>query len=113
MSRPPGQEAEAPVITKPRGSGSRPHRLDIGIALAVAFLTVSAAAAQTYELVHGFRNSGQPQSALIQAADGFFYGTTFWGGASGVGTVFRIDAGWLHDGAQLRIRRRGQSGGEN
>jgi uncharacterized repeat protein (TIGR03803 family) len=80
------------MITEPRGSGSRPNRLDIGIALAVGFFTASAAAAQTYELVHAFRNSGQPRSSLIQASDGYFYGTTYWGGASGVGTVFRIDA---------------------
>ncbi len=87
------------MLTEPRGSGSRPNRLDIGIALVVGFFTASAAAAQTYELVHGFRNSGQPaplgkasQSSLTPAPDGSFYGTTYWGGSSGVGTIFRMDS---------------------
>jgi uncharacterized repeat protein (TIGR03803 family) len=54
--------------------------------------------AQTYELVHAFRNSGQlapddkpSQSSLIQAQDGYLYGTTYWGGTNGVGTVYRMD----------------------
>jgi uncharacterized repeat protein (TIGR03803 family) len=87
------------MTTEPRGSGSRPNRLDIGIALAVGFFTASAAAAQTYELVHSFRNSGQPaplgkasQSRLTPAPDGYFYGTTCWGGSNGVGTIFRMDS---------------------
>ena len=80
------------MSTEPRGSGSRPNRLDIGIALAVGFFTASAAAAQTYELVHAFRNSGQPRSNLIQASDGYFYGTTYFGGTCGVGTAFRMDS---------------------
>jgi uncharacterized repeat protein (TIGR03803 family) len=32
----------------------------------------------------------QPQSALVQAKDGNFYGTTITGGKNGVGTIFRI-----------------------
>ena len=31
-----------------------------------------------------------PLSGLIQASDGNFYGTTYWGGAYGNGTVFEI-----------------------
>ncbi len=34
-----------------------------------------------------------PHSALIQASNGEFYGTTAGGGANGVGTVFKITAG--------------------
>jgi len=34
-----------------------------------------------------------PQSGVIQARDGFFYGTTFNGGTNGAGTLFRADSG--------------------
>ena len=34
-----------------------------------------------------------PSAALIQGADGNFYGTTYYGGANGSGTVFRITPG--------------------
>ncbi len=68
-------------------------------------LAAAVAVAQTtYELVHAFRNSCEPagasrpeapdlasQSGLILANDGYLYGTTYWGGSSGVGTIFRID----------------------
>ena len=68
-------------------------------------MLASVATAQTtYELVHAFRNSceiaGAPrpeapdlasQSGLILASDGYLYGTSYWGGASGLGTIFRID----------------------
>jgi uncharacterized repeat protein (TIGR03803 family)/VCBS repeat-containing protein len=48
-----------------------------------------------YEVVAalgGASNGTLPRAALIQAADGSFYGTTSEGGASGGGTVFRIGA---------------------
>ncbi len=35
-------------------------------------------------------DGNQPQSALVQAKDGNFYGTTIAGGKNGVGTIFRI-----------------------
>src|SRR4029453_2286614 len=61
-------------------------------------LACATAAAQTYEVVHAFRNSCQPaapdlasQSGLILASDGYLYGTSYWGGSSGIGTIFRID----------------------
>jgi uncharacterized repeat protein (TIGR03803 family) len=37
-------------------------------------------------------NGAQPQSPIIQGADGSFYGTTSSGGLNGLGTVFRITA---------------------
>ncbi|MGO8673184.1 MAG: choice-of-anchor tandem repeat GloVer-containing protein, partial [Capsulimonadaceae bacterium] len=52
--------------------------------------------AGTVTILHSFgdgtvTNDGQdPSAALIQAADGNFYGTTFSGGSSGDGTVYRI-----------------------
>ncbi len=52
----------------------------------------SGAAAQTYDVVHQFAASGAPQSRLILATDGYFYGTTRAGGPRGVGTIFRMDS---------------------
>src|SRR4030095_10582440 len=77
----------------------------VSAALGMGFFICAAATAQTtYELVHAFRNSCQPagpsrpeapdlasQSGLILASDGYLYGTSYWGGSSGVGTIFRID----------------------
>ena len=67
--------------------------------LALSLFTAAAVAAQTYEVVHRFRNSeatvrdgGASQSRLILAPDGYFYGTTYWGGATGFGTIYRMDA---------------------
>jgi uncharacterized repeat protein (TIGR03803 family) len=47
------------------------------------------------KLLHSFAGmpDGQnPYSRLIRDAAGNFYGTTFYGGASGYGTVFKLDA---------------------
>jgi uncharacterized repeat protein (TIGR03803 family) len=38
----------------------------------------------------GGNNGGNPEAGLIQGKDGFFYGTTYSGGSSNLGTVFRI-----------------------
>jgi uncharacterized repeat protein (TIGR03803 family) len=47
----------------------------------------------TVTVLHAFAggvDGETPESALIQAADGNFYGTTAYGGASDAGTVFRM-----------------------
>src|SRR5262245_53496917 len=52
----------------------------------------------TLTTLYGFsgQDGSHPHAALIQAADGNFYGTTSFGGTScglqGCGTVFKIDA---------------------
>jgi len=48
----------------------------------------------TFTLLHLFdlNDGATPEAALIQAADGNFYGTTFQGGAAGYGTVFKISS---------------------
>jgi uncharacterized repeat protein (TIGR03803 family) len=47
-----------------------------------------------YRLLHVFgsvaRDGGNPEAGLIEGHDGGLYGTTFWGGSNGVGTVFRL-----------------------
>jgi uncharacterized repeat protein (TIGR03803 family) len=53
-------------------------------------------AAGTVTLLHAFTggttDGASPHAALIQAADGSFYGTTSVGGPSNVGTVFKMTA---------------------
>ena len=57
------------------------------------FLCPDPLRAVTYEVLQEFRVPGaQPLSALVQAGDGDFYGTTVAGGESGHGTVFRLTA---------------------
>ncbi len=51
-----------------------------------------------FVVLHSFRGSTEgssPEAALIQGADGAFYGTTSQGGTSGDGTVFRVTADGL------------------
>src|SRR5215831_6845475 len=58
-------------------------------------LLSNSARAQDFQVLHEFvLTDGQiPQTSLLQATSGFFYGTTRYGGnAGGQGTVFRIDA---------------------
>ena len=63
-----------------------------GITLVVCAAAV-AAPAQTLTLLHSFSGpDGNQPSGLIQASDGYFYGTTSYGGAYGNGTVFKITA---------------------
>ena len=48
----------------------------------------------TYTVLHSFSNAAsdgnQPHSGLVEGTDGNFYGTTFQGGAYGLGTVYKI-----------------------
>jgi uncharacterized repeat protein (TIGR03803 family) len=48
----------------------------------------------TETVLHAFANSGSdgeiPYAGLIQGSDGNFYGTTYNGGAGGLGTVFKV-----------------------
>jgi len=55
-------------------------------------LAAMALPAQTFTTLHNFNNTdgGQPFGALIQAADGNLYGTTYDGGNNNLGTVFDI-----------------------
>jgi uncharacterized protein (TIGR03437 family) len=61
---------------------------------ATVLATIAAAGhAQTFGTLHNFTGAadgGDPMGALVQGADGNFYGTTAGGGANGFGTVFKI-----------------------
>jgi len=48
----------------------------------------------TFKIIHHFGNTGDgrlPRAQLVQGSNGFLYGTTALGGASNVGTVFRMN----------------------
>jgi uncharacterized repeat protein (TIGR03803 family) len=47
-----------------------------------------------FSVLHSFAtvNGAYPYAGLVQGTDGAFYGTTAGGGASGVGTVFKVSA---------------------
>jgi uncharacterized repeat protein (TIGR03803 family) len=49
----------------------------------------------TLTTLHSFHGSDglQPPAGLLQATNGSFYGTTFGGGASGLGTIFSLSTG--------------------
>ncbi|MEP4077328.1 choice-of-anchor tandem repeat GloVer-containing protein [Haloferula sp.] len=89
----------------------RPHRLlhrtqlplyRILRTVAMVLALSSSASSQVIEEIFNFRdarvadladanNKGRsPRSAMIQGSDGNFYGTTQYGGATGLGTVFRM-----------------------
>ena len=40
----------------------------------------------------GYTNGGVPVAGLVQDTDGTFYGTTYYGGTNGVGSVFKMTA---------------------
>ena len=68
-----------------------------GAVLLLAAATAIGAPAQTYSALvnFAFANGGNPSAALVQGADGNFYGTTVYGGAcplyeDGCGSVFKV-----------------------
>jgi uncharacterized repeat protein (TIGR03803 family) len=50
----------------------------------------SASSAQTFTALASFTNGARPGGSLAQGIDGKLYGTTYAGGASGNGTIFKI-----------------------
>ena len=74
------------------------HGIRINLFLTVTVCLVLAPQylpAQTYSVLHSFEgppDGKYPDSVLTKDAKGNVYGTTFWGGGSYGGTVFRLDS---------------------
>ena len=72
---------------------SRALRLIFVVSLAILMPRVGAAQAKAYEVIHSFKGSpdgADPEAALVIGNDGVLYGTTYVGGTSRAGTVFRL-----------------------
>ena len=82
----------SPFISAAPNSRSRPVSA-AALFLAAALSLPVASLGQTYEVLHAFSADGNgPQSPLLQASDGNFYGTTFEDSAGNCcGTVFKFD----------------------
>jgi uncharacterized repeat protein (TIGR03803 family) len=52
-------------------------------------MSATGALTNLYSFTGGNDGNG-PNAALVQASDGYFYGTAYYGGPDGFGTVFRI-----------------------
>ena len=69
----------------------RPAR-QLAVALAFMVLGTAIGPAQTYEIVHAFElPPASPFAGLVADSVGNLYGTTYAGGSSSAGTVFRLD----------------------
>src|SRR5208337_4539248 len=85
---------------QPRYWSSRLRKRAAVPALALAFLLFSGAVptqsaqAQTFTVLYSFpwSNGANPYAGLVRDAAGNLYGTTFQGGASSNGTVFKVDS---------------------
>jgi uncharacterized repeat protein (TIGR03803 family) len=66
-----------------------------GVFILVCAAAAMALPAQTFTTLFSFDNTNgaNPEAALVQGADGNFYGTAVFGGAYGGGTVFQITPG--------------------
>src|SRR5262249_594677 len=51
---------------------------------------MTTAGALTRLFAFGYTNGSDPESALVQAADGALYGTTAYGGPNGDGVAFKV-----------------------
>jgi uncharacterized repeat protein (TIGR03803 family) len=65
----------------------------VAAGLVMAILAAQSAQAQTYTVLYSFTggtDGKDPAARVIQDAEGNLYGTTFGGGTSGKGTVFKL-----------------------
>ena len=64
----------------------------IAVAIVLLIATTPPARAQVFTQFYNFSGAdgAYPWDALVQSSDGNFYGNTFGGGSSGMGTVFRV-----------------------
>ena len=72
--------------------GAPSAALTLVVVLLFVVVATQSAQAQTLKTLHSFdgTDGSDPQAALVQGTNGDFYGTTYYGGANGWGTVFKI-----------------------
>ena len=73
----------------------RAGRAALTVAVLVGLAAPPSAQAQTFTVLYSFAGSpdgASPQAGLVRGAAGNLYSTTAYGGSSGEGTVFKVDA---------------------
>ncbi len=73
--------------------------LSLAVVLVLAIGTAQSAQAQTFKVLYNFTGSADGQApfgSLVRDTAGNLYGTTEAGGASGAGTVFKVDKSGTH-----------------
>jgi uncharacterized repeat protein (TIGR03803 family) len=64
----------------------------LSVALGPASSEVQGGVLESLYSFTGGSDGGRPEAALVQGSDGNFYGTTAWGGAKNLGSVFKISS---------------------
>ena len=75
---------------------ARRARVAVTLVLAFAAPACRVAGQDLFQPLYSFTGGADghnPNADLMQASDGNLYGTTYYGGNNGVGTVFRITPG--------------------
>jgi uncharacterized repeat protein (TIGR03803 family) len=89
-----GANPKAALVLGPDGNfyGTTSHGDDAGYGTVFQFHFTPTPGGSTLFVFNG-ANGANPESALVLGTNGDFYGTTFYGGANGQGTIFRLILG--------------------
>jgi len=104
-----GSDGQHPLAALVQGAGAALYGTTInGGSSGGGVIYTIAADGSDYAVVHNFvgGDADGPYSALIKGCDGALYGTTFWGGSSGDGTVFKLNL----DGSGYRVLHNFEAG---
>ena len=74
--------------------GAASAALTLVVVLGLGVVTTQSAQAQTFTVLYNFtgrRTGGNPYAGLVRDAAGNLYGTTYFGGSSNYGAVFKVD----------------------
>jgi len=74
--------------------GAASAALMVAVVLGLGAVTTQRAHAQTFTDLYNFtggHDGGTPYAGLVRDAKGNLYGTTYWNGSYGWGTVFKVD----------------------
>lgn len=105
-----GLQPEAPLIQANDGNlyGTTYYGGTAGGGTVFALATDGSGFATLHNFVGGDNDGANPVAALLQACDGTFYGTTAFGGARRVGTVYRLALGLPGAAAAVSARVKGE-----